>query len=279
MEYIRPPAVAGSFYPSDPDELSRLLDDCFFTSPLGPRGAKTASPSLVAGMVPHAGYAFSGACAAHLYAHLDKSIQRVILLGINHWAQGHRAALSSWDAWQTPLGNVPVDQELNNYFAERLSFLEKEKSAHSREHSIEVQLPFLQRTLGDFTIVPISLSSLSREESAELGAAIAEAVETCSNARAVILASSDLSHYLSPKETEELDRMALEKVLALHPDGLSAVVEKANITMCGVLPTTVMLFAVNRLGAQRSRLLKRCHSGDVQPMRKVVGYGSVAIEF
>ncbi|HYY25224.1 MAG TPA: AmmeMemoRadiSam system protein B [Candidatus Udaeobacter sp.] len=279
MEYIRPPAVAGSFYPSDPDELNRLLDDCFFTNTLGPRGAKTASPSLVAGMVPHAGYAFSGACAAHLYAHLDKSIQRVILLGINHWAQGHRAALSSWDAWQTPLGNVPVDQELNNYFAERLSFLEKEKSAHSREHSIEVQLPFLQRTLGDFTIVPISLSSLSREESAELGAAIAEAVETSSNARAVILASSDLSHYLSPRETEELDRMALEKVLALHPDGLSAVVEKANITMCGVLPTTVMLFAVNRLGAKRSRLLKRCHSGDVQPMRKVVGYGSVAIEF
>ena len=156
--------------------------------------------------------------------------------------------------------------------------MEKEESAHAREHSIEVQLPFLQRTLGDFTFVPISLSSLSTEESAELGAAIAELVETSSNSRAVILASSDLSHYLSPRETDKLDQLALEKVLALHPDGLSAVVEKENITMCGVLPTTVMLFAVNCLGAKQSRLLKHCHSGDVQPMRKVVGYASVAIE-
>ena len=236
------------------------------------------SPSLLGGMVPHAGYVFSGACAAHLYAHLDHSIQRVILLGINHWARGHRAALGPWDTWQTPLGDVPVDQELNEYFAERLGFLEKEESAHAREHSIEVQLPFLQRTLGDFTFVPISLSSLSTEESAELGAAIAELVETSSNSRAVILASSDLSHYLSPRETDKLDQLALEKVLALHPDGLSTRVEKENITMCGVLPTTVMLFAAQHLGAKQARLLKHCHSGDVQPMRKVVGYASVAIE-
>jgi MEMO1 family protein len=278
MEHIRPPAVAGSFYPSDPDKLKELLDDCFVASPLGPRGAKTPSLSLLGGLVPHAGYVFSGPCAAHFYAHLDDSIERIILLGVNHWARGHRAALSSWPAWQTPLGEVPVDQELNDYLAGRLSFLKKEESAHAGEHSIEVQLPFLQRTLGDFTFVPISLSSLSGEESAELGAAIAETVETFSNSRIVILASSDLSHYRSPRDTEKLDQRVLERVLSLDPDGLSTRVEKEYITMCGVLPTTVMLFAAQHLGAKQTRLLKHCHSGDVQSMRKVVGYASVAIE-
>jgi AmmeMemoRadiSam system protein B len=278
MDHIRPPAVAGSFYPSDPEELNQLLDDCFVTSPLGPRGVKTPSPSLLGGMVPHAGYVFSGACAAHFYAYLDNSIQRVILLGINHWARGHRASLSPWDAWKTPWGNVPVDHDLNDYLARRLGFLKKEESAHAGEHSIEVQLPFLQRTLDAFTFVPISLSFLSSDESAELGMTLAGAVETFSNSRIIILASSDLSHYLSPRETDKLDQRVLEKLLALDPDGLSTTVEKENITMCGVLPTIVMLLAVNRLGAKHARLLQHCHSGDVQPMRKVVGYASLAIE-
>ena len=280
MERIRSPAVAGSFYPADADELAQLLDECFASSPLGPQGAKTPSPSIVGGMVPHAGYIFSGPCAAHFYACLEPSIRRVILLGVNHWARGYRAALSPWESWETPLGNVPVDQELNDFFAARVSFLKKDQHAHTGEHSIEVHLPFLQRFVGDFTFVPISLSFLSREESTELGAAIAEVcnIEPDSKMRTVILASSDLSHYLSPKETEELDKMALEKILALDPVGLSSTVEKENITMCGVLPTAVLLFAANRLGVKRSHLLKHCHSGDVSPMRKVVGYASVGFE-
>jgi MEMO1 family protein len=280
MATVRPPAVAGSFYPADPYELTGLIDDCFDSSPLGPRGAKTASTSLVGGMVPHAGYVFSGPCAAHLYACLDPSVRRVILLGVNHWARGHRAALSPWEVWQTPLGEVPVDQELNDFLLTRFSFLKKDADAHTGEHSIEVQLPFLQRFLGDFTFAPVSLSHLSLEESAELGAGIAELsqIRAGLDTRTILLASSDLSHYLSPRETDELDRVALEKVLALDPPGLSNVVEQRNITMCGVLPTTVLLFAANRLGVKRSRLLKHCHSGDVSPMRNVVGYASVEFE-
>jgi AmmeMemoRadiSam system protein B len=279
MERLRPASVAGSFYPADAGELSGLLDECFDSNLLGPQGAKTPL-SLIGGMVPHAGYIFSGPCAAHLYAHLGHSVDRVILLGVNHWARGYRAALSSWDAWQTPLGPVPVDQELNNFLAARLSFLQKDESAHADEHSIEVQLPFLQRVTGEFTLVPISLSSLSGEESAELGAVIAEtcATETVSKTRSLILASSDLSHYLSPKKTDELDRTVLEKLLALDPAGLLDVVRKQDITMCGVLPAAVLLIAANHLGARRSRLLKHYHSGDVRPMRKVVGYASVAFE-
>ena len=171
-----------------------------------------------------------------------------------------------------------MDRELNDFLSARLSFLRKDESAHAQEHSIEVQLPFLQRVVGDFSFTPISLAHLTREESSELGAAIAEFVEARSQPRAVILASSDLSHYLSPKETDELDHLALQKVLAQDPEELSSTVEAKNITMCGVVPTAVLLFAANRLGAKRPRLLKHCHSGDVSPMRKVVGYASVAFE-
>jgi len=231
-------------------------------------------------MVPHAGYIYSGPCAAHLYARLEDSVGRVILLGVNHWARGHKAALSPWESWQTPLGEVAVDRGLNDSLAARVSFLKHDDLAHSQEHSIEVQLPFLQRALGDFSFLPISLSHLSISECAELGAVVAEVcdAERRSETRTIILASSDLSHYLSPRETDALDQMALAQVLALNPEGLLNIVEKENISMCGVLPTAVMLFAANLLGVKHANLLKHCHSGDVAPMRKVVGYASVAVE-
>lgn len=280
MEQVRSPAVAGSFYPADPLELNGLIDECFVSSPLGPKGTRPAPSAMIAGMAPHAGYVYSGPCAAHLYSSLDPAVKRVIVLGVNHWARGHRASLSPWQTWRTPLGEVAVDQELSDILEARVKFLKPDAPAHAQEHSIEVQLPFLERVLADFTILPISLSHLSEEECAELGAATADLCKTAavSKQKTLILASSDLSHYLSPKETEKLDRMALERVLALDAPGLLRVVEKENISMCGVLPTAVMLFAAAALGVKRARLLKHCHSGDVSPMRKVVGYASVAFE-
>ena len=277
MTSIRPTAVAGSFYPATADELKTLLDECFSKSPLGPRGVFTPSTDLIAGMVPHAGPIYSGPCAAHLYARLEPTIQRVILIGVNHWARGHRAALSPWQAWRTPFGDVTVDQELNACLEARIAFLKREPSAHAEEHSIEVQLPFLQRTLGQFTFAPISLAHISPDECAELGDAIADCCRD--GAKTVILASSDLSHYLSANETNALDRLAVDQVLAMNPQGLLQITEAKNITMCGVIPTAVMLFAGKALGVKRATLLKHCHSGDVTPMRKVVGYASVALEF
>jgi MEMO1 family protein len=280
MDRIRPAAVAGSFYPAQVEELIRLLDECFEASPLGPQGAKSARLSLVGGLVPHAGYIYSGPCAAHLYACLDHSIECVILLGVNHQSSGHRAALSPADFWQTPLGRVKVDQELNHLLQDQVRFLKPDEAAHTQEHSIEVQLPFLQRVLGEFSLVPLSLAYISIEECAELGAALADIVKknTRSGNRTVVMASSDLSHYLSPKETAELDGMALAEVLALNPRALIDVTERENITMCGVLPAAVLLFAANGLGVKRTSLLKHCHSGDAVPMRNVVGYASVAFE-
>ena len=276
MTSIRPAAVAGTFYPAAAAELNTLLDDCFHTSPLGPRGVFAPSAELIGGMVPHAGPIYSGPCAAHLYARIDPALRRVILLGVNHRAHGHRAALSPWESWRTPLGDVTVDVEMNEYLKARVAFLKREPYAHADEHSIEVQLPFLQRTLGPFTFTPISLAHISHDDCAELGDAISSYVHR--EEKILILASSDLSHYLSPKQTNELDRLAIDQVLAMNPTELLDVTEERNITMCGVIPTAVMLFAANALGVKRATLLKHCHSGDVTPMRKVVGYASVAME-
>lgn len=276
MTSIRPAAVAGTFYPAAAAELNTLLDDCFHTSPLGPRGVFTPSADLIAAMVPHAGPVYSGPCAAHLYARIDSSITRVIIIGVNHRAHGHRAALSPWESWRTPLGDVAVDEELNEYLEARVAFLKRDPYAHAEEHSIEVQLPFLQRTLGQFKFTPISLAHISQDDCAEIGDAIASYVQR--EGKILILASSDLSHYLSPKQTDALDRLAIDQVLAMNPTELVNVTEEKNITMCGVIPTAVMLFAANALGVKRATLLKHCHSGDVTPMRNVVGYASVALQ-
>lgn len=281
MQSVRPPAVAGSFYPASSEELKRALEECFVASPLGPRRAKVSCPSLLGGMVPHAAYLYSGPCAAHFYSSLQSDIGCVILLGVNHRGMGAQAALSPADYWETPLGKVAIDRELNALLKSQVNFLEQDERPHRQEHSIEVQLPFLQIALGKFTFLPISLSYLSEEECRELGQAIARLYEAQNSAgkKTVLIASSDLSHYLSPKETERLDRKALEHVLALDPPGLLKAVEAEDISMCGVIPTAVFLFAAKTLGASQARLLKHCNSGDVVPMREVVGYASVAVEF
>ena len=277
---IRPAAVAGSFYPADAEELRALLDDCFNSSPLGPTGLGDPNPSMIAGMVPHAGPIYSGPCAAHLYCQLDTSVRRVILLGVNHRGRGHKAALSPWTSWQSPFGEVVVDDDLSDFLQGRVKFLKRDAEPHAGEHSIEIQMPFLQRVLQHFEFVPVSLSYLTIDEGAEFGRAVADLCKASAATigKTVILASTDLNHYLSPRKTDALDRLALEQVLGIDPEGLLRTVEDNNITMCGALPTAVMLFAARALGCRQARLLKHCHSGNVTPMRQVVGYASVAFE-
>ncbi|HEY3304876.1 MAG TPA: AmmeMemoRadiSam system protein B, partial [Candidatus Binatia bacterium] len=263
MERVRSAAVAGSFYPAEAGELRRVLEECFVASPLGPKGDRSPVPSLLGGMVPHAGYVYSGPCAAHLYSRLEKDIRLLILLGVNHRGRGASAALSPAESWETPLGRADVDRDLSAQLKTHVDFLAEDGEAHREEHSIEVQLPFLQSVLGEFAFLPVSLSYLTLEECRRLGEAIARLYEAhrVSGEKLLLLASSDLNHYKSPKETERLDRMALEKVLALDPAGLLETVEDNDISMCGVIPTAVFLFAANALGAKQARLLKHCHSG------------------
>ena len=281
MSEVRSAAVAGSFYPAEAGELRRLLQECFVSNPLGPKGAYSPSPSLLGGMAPHAGYVYSGACAAHLYSRLESDVRLVVLLGVNHRGRVAGAALSPAKCWETPLGAVEVERGLGERLQSEVGFLTEDERSHSEEHSIEVQLPFLQSVLEEFSFLPISLSHLTLEECRRLGSAIAGICEAkrASGEKIVVIASSDLNHYRSPKETEQLDRMALEKVLALDPPGLLDTVEENDISMCGAIPAAVFLFAANALGAKHAQLLKHCHSGDVVPMREVVGYASVAVEF
>jgi AmmeMemoRadiSam system protein B len=280
MPNIRPAAVAGSFYPGEAQDLKDLLAECLDFHPLGPQGYRASSPSVLGGLVPHAGYAYSGPCAAHLYSRIDRATSLAVIVGVNHRARGGRAALSPADSWQTPLGAVHLDREAAERLRGELDFLAEDERAHRDEHSIEVQLPFLQTTLGDFHLLPIALAHISEAECRRLGEALARLYEakTAAGAKVVLLASSDLSHYLSPEETERLDRMALGEIVALDASGLLQTVGDNNITMCGVLPATVLLFAAQALKARGARLLKHCHSGDVAPMRQVVGYASVAVE-
>lgn len=280
MPRIRPAAVAGSFYPAEAEALRDLVQECLVCDPLGPQGRKSVSPSLLGGLVPHAGYVYSGPCAAHFYSTLDPDTRCVVLLGVDHRAHGSKAALSPADYWETPLGKVKVDSDLGKWLEDQIDFVAADEQPHREEHSIEVQLPFLQSVLGEFTFLPLLLSYLSLDECARLGQAVADAHEnaTACGKKTVIIASSDLSHYLSPKETQRLDRLALEPVLALDPPKLLKVVYEEHISMCGVFPTTAFLFAAKALGASRASLLKHCHSGDAVPMKEVVGYASVAVE-
>jgi AmmeMemoRadiSam system protein B len=280
-ESIRRAAVAGSFYPADAEALKNLIENCFQSHPLGPLGAGSFSSSLFGGVVPHAGLVYSGACAAHFYSVLPRDVESVILLGVNHRGSGFDAALSAADFWETPLGKVGIERELNRTLAALAGFIAEDETANRSEHSIEVQLPFLQTVLKIFSFVPVSLAHISDPECARLGHAIAQLYQeqTARGRRTVVIASSDLSHYLSPEETERLDGLALEQVLALDPAALLETVRRERISMCGAIPTAVLLEAARTLGAKRARLLKHCHSGDVAPMPEVVGYASVAVEF
>jgi hypothetical protein len=231
-------------------------------------------------MAPHAGYVYSGPCAAHLFSCVDKSASLAIVVGVNHRARGARAALSPAEFWETPLGRVPIDREAGKVLLGEVDFLTADERAHREEHSIEVQLPLLQTVLEQFSFLPISLAHVSEAECRRLGEALARLylARTAAGGKVLLVASSDLNHYLSPAETERLDGLALERIIALDPHGLLDTVAENRITMCGAAPTAVALFAAAALGANKPRLLKHCHSGEAKPMREVVGYASVAIE-
>jgi AmmeMemoRadiSam system protein B len=201
-------------------------------------------------------------------------------LGVNHRGEGARGALSPADFWETPLGKVSIEHDLSKELEKRCDFLESDERSHAHEHSIEVQLPFLQTILDNFVLLPVALSHLSAEECRQLGRAIACAYETAtlSGNKTIIIASSDLNHYIPPERIEKLDRTALEPVLALDAPRLLDTIEHTEMTMCGVVPTAVLLFAAEALRAKRARLLKYCHSGDATPMDTVVGYASVSVE-
>jgi AmmeMemoRadiSam system protein B len=266
---IRHPAVAGRFYPKDPRKLIADLES--YLSP------KTQTIPALGCVVPHAGYVYSGHVAGAVYAQLEIPA-RCIVLCPNHTGVGTPLSLMIHGAWQTPLGDVPVDEELAQSLLAGFPLLIEDSTAHLSEHAIEVQLPFLQVLRPHFTIVPIAIGTRHYEVLAGLGEAIGRALSAAKE-RILIIASSDMNHYESDPVTRVKDQKAIERMLALDPRGLYGAVTSEEISMCGFGPAVAMLTAAKRLGATSAELVKYATSGDVSGDRQmVVGYAGIAVQ-
>lgn len=264
---VREPAVAGSFYGARAAALAAEVDRLLGA---GEVAARSAALGL---MLPHAGHVYSGAVAGAVVGRVALP-PKVILLGPNHTGLGAEIALWPGGAWRSPLGEVPVDAALTAALAGGPG-VSLDTRAHRREHALEVQVPFLQRARPDVSLAALTLSHLPYAACEALGEAVARAARADG---ALVIASSDMSHYLPAARARELDGRALDRVLALDPRGLHEVVERERITMCGVIPATVMLVAARALGATRAELVRYAHSGEVTgDDRAVVGYAGVIV--
>jgi len=285
---MRYPAVAGAFYERSRDALLRQIKECY-THPLGPgkQPEVRAGPRRLVGIiVPHAGYMYSGPVAAHSYAALaaDGWPRSFVILGPNHHGQGAPLALTEHD-WQTPLGTAVVDKQLHDSLSKPP--LEEDILAHRDEHSIEVQLPFLQELSNEVRFVPICMAFQEYDLAAEVGELVAQTVQ---GKDVLLIASSDFTHVGSqyfqiaprgltaPAFAKEQDAKAIEPILALDPKHFAEKVAQDDISMCGYGAVTAMLTAAKRLGAKEAKLLKYATSSDVSRDTKMaVGYGAIAV--
>ena len=264
---IRQPAAAGQFYPGQREELERTVKDL-----IGPGPAQKA----LGVVVPHAGYKYSGRVAGAVYGAVDLP-EVFIILGPNHTGMGAPASIMTAGTWRMPGGDVPIDTELAGEVLENSRLLEENAAAHLREHSIEVQLPFLQYMVGQPLIVPISLMISRPEQCLDIGEALAAAIREFP-APVLIVASSDMSHYESQATAQQKDKLALEQILQQSPEGLLKTVRENQISMCGAAPVATMLYACRELGAGDARLIRYETSGDVTgDYGRVVGYAGVAV--
>ena len=265
---LRLPAVAGRFYPSHPAELTALIHK--YT---GTDASKPPIP-LRACLVPHAGYAYSGHVAGAVFARIALP-RKIIILGVRHYPRGEPAAILSTGAWRTPLGDAPIDEALAVALKQSCPLLREDSVAHSAEHSLEVQLPFLQVLAPDFTFVPVALGTVRFESLVSVGEAIGRVIENAKE-RVLLLTTSDLNHYEDDATTRIKDRKAIEQLLALDPRGLYDTCRNEEISMCGLGPAAAMLTALNAMGVKKPELVKYATSADVSGDRNaVVGYAGM----
>lgn len=285
---IRKPAVSGQFYPSNPkllqDEIAKLIDK------------KIPKKKVKGIMVPHAGYIYSGKVAGEVYSQIEIP-NRLIILSPNHTGLGVPFSIMNQGEWQLPFGNAKIDEDLANKLMNECDLLEIDAMAHAKEHALEVQLPFIQylkspppstggrpkevpvgdQGEGGFTFVPITLGHISLKDCQQLGEAIAQVIQK-EKAEILIVASSDMNHYQDQETTIKKDEWAIREMLKRDPTALYNVVHQKDISMCGIIPTTVMLTATNHLGATHAELIDHKTSGDVSgDYEHVVGYAGVII--
>jgi AmmeMemoRadiSam system protein B len=292
LQKVRAPVVAGQFYDENKDRLKETIKECF----LGERGPgklpeiKQSDKQLLGIVVPHAGFIYSGAIAAHSYHFLASTgfADTFIILGPNHTGMGSGVSIITEGKWLTPLGSSKINETLAKQLVKDI--IDKDENAHKYEHSIEVQIPFIQFIAGcrNFDFVPICMAMQDIETATEVGNIIADAIQDFDK-KTVIIASSDLSHagfnYSSmPPESlrvdeyaKKQDMLAIDKILNLDPIGLIETVHQNNITMCGYGPVAAMLTAAKILGAKKAELLKYATSYEVHPGTSCVGYGAIAV--
>ena len=265
---LRLPAVAGQFYPSNPKELSSLV--ARFTH-LENSDSKRA---VRACLVPHAGYVYSGAVAGAVFGRILLP-KKILLLGVRHFPRGEALAIMSEGAWRTPLGDVPIDEGLAAALQQECPMLREDSVAHSQEHSLEVELPFLQYLDAGFSFVPIAVGTLHFEELTALGAGIARVLQN-SREEILLVTSSDLNHYEDDGTTKRKDALAIERLLKLDAKGLFDVCRMEKISMCGLGPSISMIAALNSLGVTAAELICHATSGDITGEReRVVGYAGM----
>ena len=265
---LRLPAVVGRFYPSDPAELTALVHTC------AKADSQTTPVRVSACLVPHAGYIYSGHVAGAVYARMALP-KRFLILGVRHYPRGEPAAILSSGAWRTPLGDAPIDEALAAALLKACPLLREDSVAHRAEHSLEVQLPFLQVLAPDFTFVPVALGTVRFEELVTIGEALARILETTKQ-DVLLLTTSDLNHYEDDVTTRVKDHKAIEQLLARDARGLYDACRDEHISMCGLGPAVAMLTALKALGAKNSELVKYATSADVSGDRDaVVGYAGM----
>ncbi|AMV72347.1 AmmeMemoRadiSam system protein B [Desulfuromonas carbonis] len=264
---LRQAAVAGQFYNSDPLLLRRQILE------LTPEATTRQALGIVS---PHAGYIYSGAIAAETFARVAIP-DRVVIIGPNHHGFGHPAAIYADGSWETPLGKVHVDADFAGRLLQRCPQTGADSAAHRFEHSLEVQVPFLQVRNPGARIVPLCLGHLPLTELLEIGEGLATLIAEDLHPTLIVV-SSDMTHYEAGEIARGKDQLAIDCVLALDPEGLYRTVRERRISMCGVLPTVVLLAAARVLGATGAELIRYGNSGDVTgDQQEVVGYAGLAI--
>jgi AmmeMemoRadiSam system protein B len=275
---VRKPAVAGQFYPSNPTQLTSEIRESF----LGSQGPGRLPPGefdgeIIATVNPHAGYMYSGGFASNSFFALSskKAPDLAVVLGPNHYGLGSGVAAPESEAWETPLGTVEIDVTAARNLMKESHLVDLDDAAHWREHSIEVQVPFLQFTFGKgFKLLPICMALQDMSTALDVGDQVGRLLK---GRNYVLIASSDFTHYEPAEDAKEKDEEALARILDFDVAGLYRVIEKYNLSMCGYGPIAAVMTAAKQLGAVKARLLRYGSSGDVTgDFSSVVGYASVA---
>jgi len=278
---LRRPVVAGSFYDGDSKSLNKQIENCFLHK-IGPGEIPLTNPkrkSNIIGLIsPHAGYMYSGPVAANGFYKiaLDGKPDTIIILGPNHRGFGEDVSIMVEGRWRTPLGELEIDAQMAEDILKNSKIIKNDKKAHQYEHSIEVQLPFIQYIFGnDIKFVPICMTRQDINTDIEIAQSIFSSLV---DKNILIIASSDFTHYEPQEYAENVDKQAINAILEFNPKKLYDIIYRQNLTMCGPGPITVMLIVCETLGAKKAELLKYATSGDVSGMyNQVVGYASIII--